>query len=110
MKGGISLTEFITQVKAELLQAQDKSENAAFELRELTLEVSFFLETKGKAGMKFVVVEFGTAAKAQQTHKVIVALTPIRPKAPPGGQSRIGFPEKKIDVVGGDPRITFEDE
>lgn len=77
MKGRISIKDFIQRVKDELVQAQDKSGNAFYELTEVTLEVSFALDASAKAGFDLYVVELGGESKAQQTHKVTLKLTPL---------------------------------
>jgi hypothetical protein len=78
MKGRISIKEFIQRVKEELVDAQDKTGSPFYELNEVTLEISFALEATGKAGFDLYVVELGSEAKAQQSHKVSLKLTPLR--------------------------------
>ena len=77
MKGNISLKSFISQVSKELRDCQSKDpENAFFELKGVTLEVSFTLDTSAKGSGKFIVVEVGAETKATQVHKVTLQLDP----------------------------------
>lgn len=76
MKGKISLTDFIKEVKAELLAAVDDAE-PFFELGEVELEVSFALDISGKAGVKLYVAELGGETKGSQVHKVKIKLSPF---------------------------------
>ena len=73
MKGRIDLRKFIEQVKKELVEAQT-IEKPFYELTNVELEVNFVLEAKGKAGLKFFVIDVGGQATAQQTHKVVLHL------------------------------------
>lgn len=77
MKGRISLGDFIHEVKKELVEAQDDSDQAFYELHEVQLEASFAVDVSAKAGVKLVVLGVGGESKAQQTHKVTLTLTPI---------------------------------
>ncbi len=78
MKGNISIGDFIHQVKQELVAAQTRDSREAFyALEEVTLEISFVLDTTGKAGFNLHVVELGKEFKAQQTHKVTLKLVPL---------------------------------
>lgn len=76
MKGNISLTDFIKEVKAELIQSID-NDNPFFEMGEVELEVSFSLDAGAKAGAKLLVVDIGGSTKATQTHKVTIKLHPF---------------------------------
>ena len=78
MKGRISIKDFIHRVKSELVEAQDQTGDPFYELTEVTLEVAFALEAVGKAGFDLYVIEFGGEAKAQQSHKVVLKLTPLQ--------------------------------
>jgi Trypsin-co-occurring domain 2 len=78
MKGNISLGDFISQVKTELVEAQDSSGAPFFQLEAVDLEVTFALEAAGGAKAKLVVVELGGDAKASQTHKVTIKFTPVQ--------------------------------
>ena len=84
MKGRISLPDFIAQVKQELIEGQDKSGNPFLELEEVTLEANFVLDTSARAGAKLYVLEFGTEAKAQQSHKVVLKFLPVPKGELPG--------------------------
>ncbi|SAK97102.1 hypothetical protein AWB75_07079 [Caballeronia catudaia] len=84
MKGHISIPDFIHQVKAELIEAQERrSGDPFYALGEVTLEVSFAVDFDANAKMKLYVVELGTDAKAQQVHKVSMKFMPLE------GSSRI---------------------
>lgn len=76
MKGNISLTDFIKEVKGELRAAID-NEDPFFEMGEVELEVTFALDIGGKAGVKLVVLDLGGETKATQTHKVKIKLHPF---------------------------------
>ena len=76
MKGNISIKDFISQVKEELVNAID-DKTPFFELGEVELEVAFVLDTKAKAGAKLFVVNVGGEATATQTHRVRLKLTPF---------------------------------
>jgi hypothetical protein len=76
MKGNISIKDFISQVKEELVDAVD-DETPFFELGEVELEVAFVLDTKAKAGARLFVVDVGGEATATQTHRVRLKLTPF---------------------------------
>ena len=78
MKGNISLGNFIEQVKQELVEAQNNSDNPFYELNGVELEVAFTLEAKGSAKGKLVVVELGGETSSSQVHKVRLNLTPIK--------------------------------
>jgi hypothetical protein len=77
MKGNISIGDFIHQVKKELKEAQDKSGDAFYELREVNLEISFVLNASAESGLKLYVVDLKGGAKAEQTHKVSLKLVPL---------------------------------
>lgn len=77
MKGAISLGDFIHEVKDELVRAQKAGGTPFYELTEVLLEVSFTLDTSGKAGLKLVVAELEGGAKAEQMHKVTLKLIPV---------------------------------
>lgn len=77
MKGRISLGDFIHEVKRELVEAQDDSDEAFYELQEAQLEASFAVDISAKAGAKLVVLGLGGESRAQQTHKVTLTLAPI---------------------------------
>lgn len=84
MKGRISIKDFIHRVKAELVEAQDRTDKPFYELTDVELEIGFALEAQGSAGFQLYVIEFGGGAKAQQTHKVTLKFKPIQtPAAPP---------------------------
>lgn len=77
MKGNISLKEFISQVSKELRNCQSRDpDNAFFELKGVTLEVSFTLDSSIKGSGKFIVVDVGADAKASQVHRVTLQLDP----------------------------------
>ncbi|WP_372777387.1 trypco2 family protein [Litorivivens sp.] len=76
MKGKISLKDFIHEVKEDLREAIN-DEDPFFYLDGVSLEVSFGLDVEAKAGAKFVVFDIGTKAKAQQTHKITIDLSPF---------------------------------
>ena len=95
MKGGISLVDFIDEVKEELSSRQREASGAFFELEEVTLEVSFGLDLGGKTGAKLVVLDLSGETKASQLHKVSLKLKPLpvkqgRPAAGAGGGGRVG--------------------
>ncbi len=77
MKGNISLSDFIHQVKKELIDAQHKSGDPFYRLTEVKLEVSFTLNATGKAGFDLCVVELNGETKAEQVHKVQLTLLPL---------------------------------
>ena len=77
MKGKISISDFIHQVKRELIEAQGRSGEPFYSLSEVTLEISFVLEAKAGAGMKLYVLDLNGETKAEQTHKVSLKLHPI---------------------------------
>ncbi|OWP50276.1 trypco2 family protein [Pseudomonas nitroreducens] len=76
MKGNISLTDFIKQVKEELKAAIDDNE-PFFEMGDVELEVSFAVEAEGSAKFKFYVLDIGGKAKASQTHVARIKLHPF---------------------------------
>jgi Trypsin-co-occurring domain 2 len=80
MKGNISLKQFIHEVKAELIEAQDTSGDPFYTLQDVTLEVSFALEAKGGGKAKFVVLELGAETAASQLHRVTLKFTPCEGK------------------------------
>ncbi|TLP71327.1 hypothetical protein FEA48_21115 [Pseudomonas nitroreducens] len=90
MKGGISLQEFIAEVKSDLIQAID-NENPFFAMTSVELEVSFTLDVSGGAKAKFLVVDAGMKSSASQVHKVKLTLTPFVPIE--AGESRTGDAE-----------------
>ncbi len=75
-KGKISIKDFIKDVKNELLLSVDDV-NPFFTLEEVELEVAFVLDAKAKASAKFLVVDIEGEAKATQTHRVKLKLTPF---------------------------------
>ena len=77
MKGNISLKNFIEDVKNELREASE-SDDPFFIMNEVELEVSFALDTKGKAGAKLIVFDIGGEVNAAQMHKVKLKLTPFK--------------------------------
>ncbi|MDD5241748.1 MAG: hypothetical protein PHG47_08535 [Sulfuricella sp.] len=78
MKGGISLGEFIEQVKKELRQAQETSKEPMFQLSEVNLEVSFGVDASAKAeGKLMFFVDLSGEAKTSRLHKVSLKLTPL---------------------------------
>ena len=77
MKGHIQLGSFIKQVKKELIEAQDDTGEPFYALDSVELEVSFVLDTSGKATGKLLVVELEGESKATQTHKVTLSFTPV---------------------------------
>ena len=76
MKGKISLKDFIQEVKEDLRSALNESD-PFFTMDKVTLEVSFGLEIETGGEAKFVVFKLGSKAKAEQTHKVTLELTPF---------------------------------
>ena len=76
MKGKISIKEFIRSVKDEILESIDE-ENPLFELTNIDLEIAFQLEANTGAGFKLYVFEANAGAKATQTHKVTISLSPF---------------------------------
>lgn len=76
MKGNISLKDFIKEVKDDLRSAVD-DDDPFFIMEAVELEVSFGLDVEAKAGAKFVVFDLSSKAKAQQSHKVKINLTPF---------------------------------
>jgi len=72
----ISLGDFIEQVKAELVQSQNKTGDPFFQLDAVELEVTFTVEATGDAKVKCF-IELGGKASASQTHKVTLKLTPF---------------------------------
>ncbi len=76
MKGNISLKKFIKEVKDDLRSAVDE-DDPFFLLGDVELEVSFGLDIEAGAGAKFVVFDIGSKAKAQQSHKIKIKLTPF---------------------------------
>lgn len=77
MKGNISLADFITKVKDELVSSQCSPEEAFYELTDVELEVSFALAVTGKAKGKLVVMELGGESSATQSHRVRLKLKPV---------------------------------
>jgi hypothetical protein len=75
MKGRISLSDFIADVKADLQKSVD-SENPFFIMGEVELEVAFTLDVSGGGKAKLLVVDISTDSKASQTHKVKIKLVP----------------------------------
>ncbi|GEM_PF-5444282 len=78
MKGNISLSEFIHDVKRELIDAQGKSPSEFFELREVELEVAFAVEVDAQGKASFVVFEAKAGTKSSQTHTVKLKLAPLQ--------------------------------
>lgn len=78
MKGNISISDFIHRVKQELVDAQEaRIGDPFYRLAEVTLEISFVLDTTAKAGGSLYVVEMSGETKAQQSHKVTLKLLPL---------------------------------
>jgi hypothetical protein len=75
MKGRISLSDFIADVKADLQKSVD-AENPFFIMGEVEIEVSFTLDVSGGGKARLLVVDLSTDSKASQTHKVKIKLTP----------------------------------
>lgn len=75
MKGRISLTDFISDVKADLRKSAD-TDDPFFIMGDVELEVAFTLDISGGGKAKFLVVDLATDSKASQTHKVKIKLTP----------------------------------
>lgn len=75
MKGRISLTDFIAEVKADLQKSAD-TDNPFFIMGDVELEVAFTLDISGSGKAKLLVVDVGAESKASQTHKVKIKLTP----------------------------------
>ena len=76
MKGNISLKDFIKEVKEDLRSAVDE-DDPFFIMNDVELEVSFGLNVEAGAGAKLVVFDLSSKAKAEQTHKVKISLTPF---------------------------------
>ncbi len=74
MKGNISISDFINDVKKELTQSQ--KENAFFNLKEVNLEITFILDASADTKGNLFVVEAGGEMNASQTHKVTLKLDP----------------------------------
>lgn len=77
MKGGISLKEFIADVKKELVAAQSPHDTAFLELQNVELEVAFTLDATGGAKGRFIVVDVGTDIRTSQVHRVKLSFKPL---------------------------------
>ncbi|BDV43993.1 hypothetical protein GURASL_29160 [Geotalea uraniireducens] len=77
MKGGISLKEFIADVKKELIAAQAPHDTAFLELQNVELEVAFTLDTTGEAKARFIVVDVGADIRTSQVHRVKLCFKPL---------------------------------
>lgn len=92
-KGGISLQEFISKVKQELIATSEQEANdPRFILEKLDLETAFTVETETEGGFKFV-IDLKGSAKASQLHKVKITLKPIK-----GGGSILGKHSEPLDI------------
>jgi hypothetical protein len=76
MEGKIELSKFIDNVISELKSGWHPLEESKFDLEEVSLEVSFSLETEGNAGFKLFAINFGASVAAEQVHKVTLRLKP----------------------------------
>lgn len=76
MKGKISIKDFISSVKSEILESID-DENPLFELTGVELEVAFQLEANAGADFNLYVFDASAETTATQTHKVTISLTPF---------------------------------
>jgi len=109
MKGHIQLGTFIHQVKKELVEAQNNEEEPFYALDSVDLEVSFVLETSGKGKSNLFVIALEGEAKASQTHKVILRLTPLRKKKPNVNEDEDPTPGKTVPItVTEDGKIVFD--
>ena len=77
MKGNTELSQFVKQLKRELIAAQEKDSDPSFKLDEVELEVSFVIDGSGKAKPKLLVVDNLADTKALQVHKARLRFTPL---------------------------------
>lgn len=81
MEGEISLAEFISKVKNELVEAveanrKDKNYAPFFTLDEVELKTEFGLKAEAGAGWKFF-IDLSAKAEASQLHSVTLKFKPI---------------------------------
>lgn len=100
MKGNISLTDFIKQVKEELKAAID-DKDPFFEMGDVELEVSLAVEAEGSAKTKLYVIELGGKAKGVQTHVARIKLHPFVEDLSPQTASTQGSKHTVGKVVNG---------
>lgn len=101
MKGNISLTDFIKQVKEELKAAIDDTD-PFFEMGDVELEVSLAVEAEGSAKTKLYVIELGGKAKGVQTHVARIKLHPFVEDLSPQRALIPGTKHTAGEVVGGE--------
>ena len=109
---GIGLADMITSLRRELLEAQTDPATAQLALRtgtvELELQVAVTRTTKGRAGIRFWVIDAGAdhgrERVATQTFKI--ALDPIDPTT---GERAAVADEERIDPTTGE-RAAIADE
>lgn len=80
MKGKISLADFISEVKKELIEAvKNKKEDDApfFTLNEVELQTEFGVKAEASGGFKFF-VDLSAKTEANQRHCVTLKFSPIR--------------------------------
>jgi hypothetical protein len=76
MKGSIELSQFVSQLKKELISAQEKAAEPSFALKEVELEVAFVVDGSGKAKPKLLVVDAEAETEALQIHRVKLRFMP----------------------------------
>jgi hypothetical protein len=77
MKGKISLQDFITDVKNELITSFLNDPSGLFKISDVQLEVNFGVQIEAGVGFKCFVFDASSKSAALQSHKVSITLTPL---------------------------------
>jgi len=77
LQSDIGLSEFIEQIKRELLQDR-RTENPLFAIGQVELTISFIVERNANGGVDFTVVQAGVARNTTETQQVKVTLEPLQ--------------------------------
>jgi len=73
----IGLSEFIEQIKRELLQDR-RTENPLFAIGQVELTISFIVERNANGSVDFTVLQAGVARNTTETQQVKVTLEPLQ--------------------------------
>lgn len=76
----LTLSEFIEEVKQELLLQEYESKVPLFSVDEIVLELQVTAQKEGSGGLNIQVVELGAGMSREDVHNVQVTLTPLLSK------------------------------
>ena len=76
----LTLSEFIEEVKQELLLQEHESKVPLFSVDEVVLELQVTAQKEGSGGLNIQVVELGAGMSREDVHNVQVTLTPLLSK------------------------------